>query len=67
MPLATTLNVAVAGVITDAPVGCVVIVGATGAAVTVSVATVYVTVPALFVTTQRYCIPVIAVVVAAVV
>ncbi len=46
MPVATTLNVAVAPTVTVWLCGCVVMVGATAAAVTVSVAAVLVLLPA---------------------
>ncbi len=64
MPVATTLKVAVAGATTDLFTGWVVI---RGAAFTVSVATDEITLPAVLVTTQRYFVPLIAVVVAPVV
>ena len=50
MPLATTENVAVPPVETVALAGCVVIVGAVAAALTVSVAALLVAAPALLVT-----------------
>jgi hypothetical protein len=47
------VNVAVCPTVTVCVAGCVVIVGATAAAFTVSVAAALVTVPAVFVTTTR--------------
>src|SRR5260370_20689150 len=51
VPAAVTVNVAVCPAVTVWFAGWVVIVGATGAALTVSVADALVTVPAVFVTT----------------
>ena len=67
VPVATTVNVAVAGAVTVAFIGWVVIVGVAGVGFTVSVAAVLVTVPAELVTTHSYCVPLLAVVVAGVV
>ena len=53
MPVATTLNVAVCPAVTVWFPGCVVIVGATGAGFTVSVAALLVTVPAILLTITR--------------
>src|SRR5260370_31910049 len=62
VPLATTVNVAVCPAVTVWFPGCVVIVGATGAGFTVSVAEALVTVPAVFVTTTTNADPLSAVV-----
>ena len=67
MPAATTENVAVAGAVTVAPTGCVVIDGAAGAAVTVSVAADEVTEPCELDTETSYLVPDSATVVAGVV
>src|SRR5260370_603811 len=67
VPVATTVNVAVCPAVTVWFAGCVVIAGATAAALTVSVAAVLVTVPALLLTTTVNCSPLCEVVLAAVV
>ncbi len=67
MPAATTVNVAVCPAVTVWFAGCVVIVGATGAGFTVSVAALLVIVPVVFVTTTANVDPLSAVVVTAVV
>ena len=67
MPVATTVNVAVCPAVTVWFAGCVVIVGATGAAFTVSVAALLVAVPALLLTTTSNVDPLSEVVVAVVV
>src|SRR5258705_3241556 len=67
VPAAVTVNVAVCPAVTVWFAGCVVIVGATGAAFTVSVADALVTVPAVFVTTTLNADPLSEVVVAGVV
>src|SRR5438034_8042584 len=67
VPAATTANVAVCPAVTVWFAGCVVIVGATAAAFTVSVAALLVTAPAVFVTPTRIVEPPAAVVVANVV
>jgi hypothetical protein len=67
VPAAVTANLAVCPAVTVWFAGCVVIVGATGAAFTVSVADALVTVPAVFVTTTRKVAPLSAVVVTGVV
>jgi hypothetical protein len=61
------VNVAVCPAVTVWLAGCVVIVGATGAAFTVSVAAALVKVPAVFVTTAANVEPLSAVVVTSVV
>src|SRR5260370_2248711 len=66
VPVATTVNVAVCPAVTAWFPGCVVIVGATGAGFTVSVAALLVTVPAEFLTTTANADPLSAVVVAGV-
>src|SRR5438874_5327864 len=67
VPAATTANVAVCPAVTVWFAGCVVIVGATAAAFTVSVAALLVTVPAVLLTTTRNVEPLSAVVVVGVV
>ena len=67
MPVATSVKVAVAGVLTVTFTGCVVIAGATGVGLTVNVAGLLVALPAELVTTHSYCVPLLAVVVAGVV
>jgi len=67
VPAATTANVVVCPAVTVWFAGCVVIVGATAAAFTVSVAAALVTVPAVFVTTTANVDPLSAVVVTGVV
>ena len=67
MPVAATLNVAVWPVVTVWLTGCVVIVGATAAALTVSVAAVLVALPAVLVTTTVNVVPLSPLVVAGVV
>ena len=67
VPAAVTVNVAVCPAVTVWFAGWVVIVGATGAAFTVSVADALVTVPAVFVTTTPNVDPLSEVVVAGVV
>ena len=65
--MATTVNVAVCPEVTVWFPGCVLIVGATAPAFTVSVAAALVTVPAVLLTTTRNVAPLSAVVVAGVV
>ncbi len=67
VPAAVTVNVAVCPAVTVWFAGCVVIVGATGAGFTVSVAALLVTIPAVFVTTTLNADPLSEVVVAGVV
>jgi hypothetical protein len=67
VPVATTANVAVCPAVTVTFTGCAVIVGATGAGFTVSVAALLVADPAELVTTTRKVDPLSAVVVAGVV
>ncbi len=67
MPAATTVKVAVCPAVTVWFTGCVVIVGATGAGFTVSVAALLVTVPAVLLTTTAKLAPLSAVVVVGVV
>jgi len=67
VPAAVTVNVAVCPAVTVWFAGCVVIVGATGAAFTVSVPDALVTVPAVFVTTAPNADPLSELVVAGVV
>jgi Tfp pilus assembly ATPase PilU len=67
VPLAVTLNVAVCPAVTVWFEGCVVIVGATGAGLTVKVAALLVAVPAELLTTTSKVEPLSAVVVAGVV
>src|SRR5260370_1018546 len=67
VPVATTVNVAVCPAVTVWLAGCVVIVGATGAGFTVSVAAALVTVPAPLLTTTVNCSPLCDVAVAGVV
>ena len=67
MPVATTENVAVCPAVTVWFTGCVVIVGATGAGFTVSVAALLVTVPAVLFTTTEKVAPLSVVVVTGVV
>ena len=67
MPAATTVNVAVCPTVTVWLAGCVVIEGATAAALTVSVAALLVTLPAVLLTTTVNCEPLSAEVVAGVV
>jgi len=67
VPAAVTVNVPVCPAVTVWFAGCVVSVGATGAAFTVSVAALLVTVPAVFVTTTPNADPLSEVVVAGVV
>ena len=66
MPVATTLNVALWPAVTLWLAGCVVIVGAVGAAVTVSVALPLVMLPAALLTTTEYIAPLSALPVAGV-
>jgi hypothetical protein len=67
VPVAATLNVAVCGAVTVWFVGCVVIVGATAAALTVRVTVVLGALPVLLLTTTWNVEPLSAVVVAGVV
>ena len=67
MPVATTLNVAVCPTVTVWLAGWVVIEGATAVALTVSVATLLVTLPAVLLTTTVNCEPLSAEVVGGVV
>ena len=67
MPLATTVNVAVCPAVTVWFAGCVVIVGATAAAVTVNVAFALVALPAVLLTTTSNVAPLSVVAVAGVV
>jgi hypothetical protein len=67
VPLAATANVAVCPAVTVWLPGCVVIVGATGAGFTVSVAVELVTVPTVLLTTTANVDPLSEVVVAGVV
>src|SRR5260370_17227932 len=67
VPAATTVKLAVCPAVTVWLAGCVVIVGATGAAFTVSVAAALVTVPAVLFTTTRNDDPLSALVAAGVV
>jgi hypothetical protein len=67
VPVAAALNVAACPAVTVWFVGCVVIEGATAAAVTVNVAAALVTVPAGLLTTTRNVAPLSGVVVAGVV
>jgi hypothetical protein len=67
VPLAATENVAVCPAVTVWLAGCAVMLGATGAAVTVSVAALLIALPVEFVTTTRNVDPLFAVVVAGVV
>jgi hypothetical protein len=67
VPLAATVNIAVCPAVTVWFIGCVVIVGATWAAFTVSVAALLVAVPALLLTTTSNVEPLSEVVVAGVV
>jgi hypothetical protein len=67
VPVEVTVNVAVCPAVTVWFPGCVVIVGATGAGFTVSVAAALVTVPAVFVTTTANADPLSDIVVAGVV
>ena len=57
MPVAATLKEAVWPAVTVWLAGCVVIEGATGAALTVRVATLLVTLPAVLLTTTVNCAP----------
>src|SRR5260221_551025 len=66
-PVATTVNVAVCPAVTVWLAGCVVIDGATAAALTVSVAALLVTLPAELLTTTVNCAPLSELVVAGVV
>ena len=65
--MAATLKVAVAGAVTVRLAGWAVILGATGAGLTVKVAALLVTEPEALVTTHSNWVPLLAVVVAAVV
>jgi len=67
VPAASTVKVAVCPAVTVWFTGCVVIVGATGAGFTVSVAALLVTVPAVLLTTTAKVAPLSAVVVVGVV
>ena len=67
MPVATTVNVAICPTVTVWFAGCVVIKGATAPALTVSVAALLVTLPAVLLTTTTNCAPLSEEVVAAVV
>lgn len=67
MPEAVTLNVAVCPTVTVWFAGCVVIVGATAAVLTVNVAALLVALPAVLVTTTVNCDPLSELVVAGVV
>ena len=67
MPVAVTENVAVCPAVIVTLDGCVVIEGATGAGLTVSVAALLVTLPAELLTTTVNCAPLSAVVSAGVV
>jgi fatty acid desaturase len=67
VPLAATVNVAACPAVTIWFAGCVVIVGATGAGFTVSVAALLVAVPALLLTTTSNVDPLSELVVAVVV
>ena len=67
MPVATTVNVAACPTVTLWLAGCVVIDGAAGFGLTVSVAALLVTLPAAFVITTRKDVPLSEVVVAGVV
>jgi hypothetical protein len=67
VPIAATVKVAVWPAVTVWLAGCVVIDGATGAALTVSIATLLVTLPTKLLSTTVNCAPLSAAVVAGVV
>ena len=67
MPVAATVNVAVAGAVTVVLTGCCVKTGLAGVGLTVKAAALLVTLLMEFVTTHLYCVPLLATVVAGVV